>query len=63
MDCLDGILAEVDFVSNCKTLIQKHYGAIPGEVGEQRKMFASLTRYGYSLSEIKAALQLILKEK
>ena len=61
MEGLEEILAEVDFVSNCKAMIQKHYGVIPTEIGEQRKMIASLTRYGYSLGEIKAALQLLLK--
>jgi SOS response regulatory protein OraA/RecX len=62
MDGLEAILSEVDFVSNCKMMIQKHYGAIPKEQGEQRKMVASLTRYGYSLGEIKEALQLLLRE-
>ena len=59
MSELPEVLEEIDFASNCAALIRKHYGDIPSDQGEQRKMFASLTRYGYSLGEIKTALSLI----
>ena len=50
------MLLEVDFVANCQALIRKHYGEIPAEPDEQRRMIASLGRYGYSLSEIREAM-------
>ena len=48
--------SEVDFVDNCRALIEKRYAAIPDDPRERQKVFASLQRYGYSLSEIKAAI-------
>ena len=54
---LDGLLAEVDFVSNCAKLINKHYGGVPGDPNELRRMSAGLSRYGYSFGEIKAAIK------
>lgn len=58
---LPDVLSEVDFSVNCAAMIRKHYGEPPTDVAEQRRMIASLTRYGYSLSEIKSAL-LLLRE-
>lgn len=54
---LPEMLAEIDFVSNCAKLINKHYGGIPTEPDELRRMTASLSRYGYSIGEIHAAIK------
>ncbi len=54
---LGEILEEIDFETNCATLIQKKYGEVPQNADELRRMTASLSRYGYSLSEIRAAIR------
>lgn len=59
MELLPSILEKVNFFENCASLIRKHYGDIPKEPSEQKRMIASLSRYGYSLSEIKNAFQLL----
>ena len=52
----------LDFEENCKKLVRKKYsGAELGREG-QSKLYAALSRYGYSSSEIKSAL-LDLKEE
>lgn len=53
----DGIFAGVDFAGNCVELIRKHFGAPPEDEKEKQKMIASLSRYGYSLGEIKEAIK------
>ncbi|MBE6629034.1 MAG: regulatory protein RecX [Ruminococcaceae bacterium] len=54
---LPEILNEVDFAENCAALIRKHYGEIPNDSDDFRRMTASLARYGYSVGEIKEALK------
>ena len=54
---LPAILADVDFVSNCVKMIQKHYGSAPTDPAELRRMTASLARYGYSMGEIREAIR------
>lgn len=49
-------LSDVDFADRCATLIRKHYATIPDEADELRRMMALLSRYGYSVSEIRAAI-------
>ncbi len=49
------LLDEVDFVANCAALIRKHYGEVPQDPAEQKRMIAALCRYGYSLTEIREA--------
>jgi SOS response regulatory protein OraA/RecX len=56
MNELPALLEEVDFVSNCVTLIGKHYVGIPTDPDERRRMIASLSRYGYSIGEIRSAI-------
>ncbi len=51
--------AEVDFVGNCRALIEKRYPRFPEDARERLKMLAALQRYGYSLLEIKAAIELL----
>ncbi len=52
---LPELLEEVDFAENCARLAQKHYGGIPESTEEQRRVFAGLARYGYTLGEIREA--------
>ena len=46
----------VDFEENCRQLIDKKYPVIPKERAEKQKLVAALMRYGYNLSQIRAAL-------
>ena len=52
----DRFLEEVDFEALCRALIQKHYGDVPSDADEYKRMMAFLSRYGYSVSEIRAAV-------
>ena len=52
---LGELLEEVDLVDNCVTLIRKHYVRLPDEGEERRRLVAFLSRYGYSLGEIRQA--------
>ncbi len=54
---LPTLLAEIDFAQNCATLIQKHYGGVPNDADDRRRMVAGLSRYGYSISEIRGAMK------
>ncbi len=58
MKGLSNLLEEVDFAQNCAELIKKHYGEIPTDADEHRRMIASLSRYGYSIGEIREAIRL-----
>ncbi len=55
MQGLPALLEDVDFAQNCAAMIQKHYGGVPIDGDEYRRMIASLSRYGYSISEIREA--------
>ncbi len=59
MKTLPELLQEVDFAENCAILIKKHYGSLPQDRQEQSRMIASLSRYGYTLQEIRDAIQKI----
>ena len=59
MQGLSDLLENVDFSKNCAALIQKHYGEAPTDVDEHRRMIASLSRYGYSIGEIREAIRLL----
>lgn len=48
--------SEVDFVENCAELILKKYDGIPQDPKEKSKLFAAMTRYGYTSSEINSAI-------
>ena len=54
MNALDDM--NIDFAENCRLLIEKRYGGVPDDTNARRKLFAALTRYGYSSFEIKEAL-------
>lgn len=46
----------VDFEENCRELIRRKYPVLPKERAELQKLIAALMRYGYTLSQIKSAL-------
>ena len=53
-------LAEIEpevFEENCALLLKKKYRTLPTDPAEEKKMIASLVRYGYSFAEIKKAMQ------
>ena len=52
---LEELLADVDLVGACFALIGKHYARLPDEGDERRRLIAFLSRYGYSLTEIRSA--------
>lgn len=62
MEELPALLSEVDFTANCAALLRKHHGGLPADADELRRVTASLSRYGYSIGEIKGAFAL-LREK
>ncbi|MBE6592654.1 MAG: hypothetical protein E7642_01525 [Ruminococcaceae bacterium] len=53
----------VDFEGNCVRLIESRYKKIPTDRLEIQKLIASVSRYGYSLGEIKAACCVIANKK
>ncbi len=60
-EAIEGALSHldtVDFAEQCASLIEKRYLPLPSDRYEQQKIFASISRYGYSGSEIKEALKL-----
>lgn len=57
----DRFLEKVDFVAACRQLIQKHYGEVPCDADEYRRMLSFLSRYGYSVGEIRAAVSVLKK--
>ncbi len=59
MQGFSDLLTDVDFAQSCAALIQKHYGEIPTDADEHRRMIASLSRYGYSIGEIREAIRLL----
>ena len=56
--------AGVDFVANCADLIRSRYGELPMHTSpdERRKLYAALSRYGYSSSEINSAIEMLNEE-
>lgn len=61
MSELPTLLDEVDFSESCATLIRKKYRELPTDAAERRRMIASLIRYGYSMSDIKEAMKILLR--
>lgn len=52
----DDELSEIDFDELCLEFLESKYDEIPTEPKERQRLIASLSRYGYSMSEIKFAL-------
>lgn len=57
---LEGVDEET-IVNNCVALFRKKHKIFPSDPETQKKIIASLVRYGYSFGEIKRALQIIEK--
>ena len=55
--CIDGDV----LVDNCIELLKKKHKTFPDDPETQKKIIASLVRYGYSFDEIKKALIIIGK--
>ena len=57
IECID----EKILISNCVALFKKKHKIFPDDPETQKKIIASLVRYGYSFNEIKQALKMIEK--
>lgn len=56
-------IEEQTLVDNCVALFRKKHKTFPDDVETQKKIVASLVRYGYGFNEIKQALYIIDKEQ
>ena len=63
LESLPLLLEDVDFPANCAALISKHHASLPADPDAQKKLFASLVRYGYSAQEIRQAFRLVQNQK
>lgn len=52
----ENVLSEVDFSKNCLRLLMQKCSFLPSDPSELRKVIAFLSRYGYTMSEIRYAL-------
>ena len=59
MDAVAIYLDEIDFSEGCAKVIEKKYACIPSDRREREKMYASLSRLGFSSADIKAAISRI----
>lgn len=62
LSALPEVLSEVDFSENCAKLIRKHYGSVPENPDELHRMCAFLSRYGYTLEQIRGAIRQVRSE-
>ncbi len=46
----------IDYIANCRALLEKKYGELPEDSAERRRAIAALMRYGYTVSDIKEAI-------
>lgn len=53
------MLSNEDFSAHCAKLISLNYSELPIDIKEKRKMISSLVRYGYTMSEIENAIDLV----
>ena len=56
-------VSEKELVENCVALFYKKHKVFPDDPDAQKKIVASLVRYGYGFSEIKQALIIIEKKQ
>ncbi len=63
LNALPQVLEEVDFSANCAALIEKHYGGLPETEEDKRRMLSGLSRYGYSLPQIKEAMKILKRQE
>ena len=55
--------AGVDFEENCVKLVESKCKCIPTDKLAMQKLIASISRYGYSLSEVKSAINTVANKK
>ena len=55
--------AGVDFVENCVRLVESKCKCIPTDKLAMQKLIASISRYGYSLGEVKSAINTVANKK
>ena len=55
--------AGVDFEENCVRLVESKCKCIPTDKLAMQKLIASISRYGYSLSEVKNAINAVVNKK
>ena len=51
-----------DFAADCAALIRSKFYEVPSGREERQKMTAALMRYGYSLGEVRRAIDLVTQE-
>ena len=62
MEYVSKALKDVDFSANCAYIIENKYDPMPTFGDELKKMMGALMRYGYTIMDIKRAID-IVKEK
>ncbi|MBP3375733.1 MAG: RecX family transcriptional regulator [Clostridia bacterium] len=63
MEAVAEYLDEVDFSEGCEKVIEKKFTCVPKERREREKMYASLSRLGFSSADIKAAISRIKRDE
>lgn len=58
----DALYGDIDFPAQCALLIVKHFGGVPEDADARRRMVGFLSRYGYSLAEIRQAVKQLSEE-
>ena len=53
---------EVDFAENCIAVLRKKFRTVPSDRDARRKMAAALMRMGYASSEVRDAMQTVVRE-
>lgn len=53
----------IDFTQSCVLLLDKRYPKLPTDRTEVQKLISALSRYGYSVSQIKAAYTRLVKAR
>ena len=56
-------LADVDFAENCAYIIENKYYPLPRDSKEIAKMMGALMKYGYTISDIKEAIRIVMERE
>lgn len=59
-EVMDTLSDEVNFADACAAVIRKKYRTVPTDSDSRRRMTASLARLGYSMEDIRAAIQTVV---
>ncbi len=63
LEYVSSFLEDVDFAERCECVIEKKFDGVPEDRQERDRMYASLSRLGYSLADIKRAIASISEKK